>query len=588
MALAIEHGGCARMQVVGRPISLRLRAALAASFVLLAWSGVAGSGWAQETAPHRSPRADPYREAPYPDRERRERGWSDPQLGRQAAPPATPERSVMEQVASFSVVACLVVVVLGAAFLVVRSRYKKAGPDEALIVFGRRRLLGEKALGEDGRALGFRIVRGGGTFIWPAWEGYERLSLKMMTLEINLPHVYTEQGIPINVKAVAQVKILATSDAIRRAAESFLGVPVDQIRATIQETVAGHLRGIIGTLTIETLYRDQKSFQEKVRDEAHQDLEAMGFEFKSFVFQEIQDDQGYLDALGQPKIQEALKRARIATANADRDAKIEEENARMAKEQQRFSVDTEVAEAEKTLSLKKASIKEEVDVAHAQATKAGEMETKVQNIRIAEKEVDRQKLELNATVREQADARKYETERHADAEKYRIEQEATAERRRREEIAEAVKAEGLARAAADAAQKREVGLADGDAIRARGEADAEARRLLAEALKLYNEAGLSIEALKVLPDIAAAVSEPLSRAGTTTIISQGNGAGNGTGAAKLTEDVVQVLSQLGPILEQLAGVDLDDFLRGIAALPGASARHLAQRVQAEHPGSDER
>ncbi len=478
-------------------------------------------------------------------------------------------------------------VVLVVGYIFVKARYKKAGPDEALIVFGRRQLRGKKIQGEDGAIEGYRIVHGGGTFIWPGWESFERLSLKMMTLEINMPHVYTEQGIPINVKAVAQVKIRATDEFIQRASESFLGFEVEAVKATIQETVAGHLRGIIGTLTIESLYRDQRSFQDKVREEAEADLGAMGFEFKSFVFQEIQDEQGYLDALGQPKIQEALKQARIATANADRDAKIEEESARRAKEEQRLNVDREIAEADKQLSLKKASIQQEVDVANAMAEKSGEMELKLQNIQIAEKEVERQKLELNSTVREQADARKYQVERDADAAKYRIEQEASAERQRREQIAEAIKAEGLARAEAEAAQRREIGLADGAAIQARGEAEAEARRLLAEALKLYNEAGLSIEALKVLPDIAAAVSEPLSRAGSTTIISNGNGAGSGTGASKMTEDVVQVLSQLGPILQQLAGVDLDDFLRGIAALPGATAQNLTDRVSID-PSSDAR
>ena len=471
-------------------------------------------------------------------------------------------------------------------YFFVKSRYKKAGPDEALIVYGRGKLFGKKAVDEEGQSEGFRIIHGGGTFIWPGWEAFERISLKMMTLEINLPHVYTEQGIPINVKAVAQVKIRAITDSIKHGAEAFLGLDVKGVKATIQETVSGHLRGIIGTLTIEALYRDQKSFQDKVREEAQRDLAAMGFEFKSFVFQEIRDEQGYLDALGQPKIQEALKRARIATANADRDAKIEEENARQVKEAQRLNVDREIAEADKQLSLKKASIRQEVDVATAQAEKSGEMELKLQNIEIAEKEVERQKLELNATVREQADADKYQVERNADAAKYRIEQEAAAERQRREQIAEAVKAEGFAKAAAEAAQRREVGLADGDAIQARGQAEAEARRLLAEALKLYNEAGLSIEALKVLPDIAAAVSEPLSRAGTTTIISQGNGSGTGTGAAKLTEDVVLVLSQLGPILRQLAGVDLDDFIQGIAALPGATASNLSSRVSGRDPNTD--
>ncbi len=466
----------------------------------------------------------------------------------------------------------LFAVALLVAYLIVKSRYKKAGPDEALIVYGRRKLMGRKVLDEGGEAEGYRIVRGGGTFIWPGWESYERLSLKIMTLEINLPHVYTEQGIPISVKAVAQVKIRGTMEAIQQAAGSFLGVPDSQVKNTVQETVAGHLRGIIGTLTVELLYRDQKSFQEKVRDEAHSDLEGMGFEVKSFVFQEIEDKQGYLDALGQPKIQEALKRARIATANADRDAKIEEESARRAKEEKRLNVDTDIAEADKLLSLKKASIKQEVDVAEAQAVKSGEMELKMQDIAIAGKEVDRQKLELNATVREKAEAERYE-----------IEQRAAADRKRREEHAEAVRAEGLAQAAAEAAERRDVGLAEAEAILARGEAEAAARHKLAEALKLYNEAGLSIEALKVLPDIAAAVSEPLSRAGSTTIISQGNGKGSGTGAAKLTEDVVQVLSQLGPILEQLAGVDLDQFLQGIAALPSAAASNLGTRDANSEP-----
>jgi len=170
-------------------------------------------------------------------------------------------------------------------YLIIKSRYKKAGPDEALIVYGRGKLIGKGVIGEEGESMGYRIVRGGGTFIVPAWEDYERLSLKIMTLEMNLPHVYTGQGIPINVRAVAQVKVKGTTDSIRRAAGSFLGVEVKGVQHTIQETVAGHLRGIVGTLTVEQLYRDQKSFQEKIREEAHRDLDGMGFEFKSFVFQ---------------------------------------------------------------------------------------------------------------------------------------------------------------------------------------------------------------------------------------------------------------------------------------------------------------
>jgi flotillin len=477
----------------------------------------------------------------------------------------------------------LAFIVLLVAYLTVRTRYKKAGPDEALIVFGRRKLMGRKVRDEQGEVTGFRIVRGGGTFVWPAWEQAEILSLKMMTLDIDLKHVYTVQGIPINVKAVAQVKIRSDVDHIRRAAEGFLGVTPQQIQGTIKETVAGHLRGIIGTLTVEELYRDQKRFQERIREEAHSDLEGMGFEFKSFVFQEIQDDEGYLNALGQPKIQEALKNARIATAGADRDATLEEENARQTKEQKRFAVDTQVADSEKALKLKKAAIQEEVDVAQAKATKAGEMETKVQDISIAGKEVERQKLALNATIREQADAKKYEAERLADAQQYSVERQAAAERKRREELALALKAEGSAKANAEAVQRREIGLAEAEAIKAKGMAEAEARRLLAEALKLYNDAGLSIEALKVLPEIAAAISEPLSRAGSTTIISQGGRDGDGTGAAKLSEDVVRVLSQLTPIMQQLAGVDLQRFLQDISRLPGAVTESVTATAPAVPP-----
>jgi flotillin len=488
----------------------------------------------------------------------------------------------MDIVTLFTILIALGVALLF-AYIVIRSRYKKAGPDEALIVYGRRKIFGKKVIGDKGQVEGFRIVRGGGTFVWPAWENYEKLSLRMMTLDIDLRHVYTARGIPINVKAVAQVKVSGDVQHIGRAAEGFLGVTHDQVQGTIKETVAGHLRGIIGTLTVEELYRDQKRFQDSVRDEAHRDLEGMGFEFRSFVFQEIQDDEGYLNALGQPKIQEALKNARVATAEADRDAKIEEEAARQNKEQKKFSVDTEIADAEKELSMKKASIRQEVDVANAQAVKAGEMELKVQDIRIADQEVERQKLELNALVREKADAAKYEAERLADAQQYRVEREAAAERKRREEAAAALKAEGLAHAEAESVKRRDIGLAEAQAIQAKGEAEAEARRLLAEALKLYNEAGLSIEALKVLPEIAAAVSEPLARAGSATIISQGGGAGSGTGTAKLSEDVVQVLSQLNPIMDQLAGVNLSTFLQDISRLPGAVAENLSASVEEREP-----
>ncbi len=166
-------------------------------------------------------------------------------------------------------------------YLTIRFRYKKAGPDEALIVFGRRKLLGKQGpRRRRARSRASASSAAAAPSSGRPGSSYEFLSLRMMTLDIDLRHVYTVQGIPINVKAVAQVKVKGDVEHIRKAAEGFLGVPVDQVQATIKETVAGHLRGIIGTLTVEELYRDQKRFQDSVREEAHLDLEGMGFEFR--------------------------------------------------------------------------------------------------------------------------------------------------------------------------------------------------------------------------------------------------------------------------------------------------------------------
>ena len=421
-------------------------------------------------------------------------------------------------------------------------------------------------------------MRGGGTFVWPAWEQFEYLSLRMMTLDIDLKHVYTVQGIPINVKAVAQVKVKGELAYIQKAAEGFLGMAADDIRSTIKETVSGHLRGIVGTLTVEELYRDQKRFPGG-RSRRHP-AGSGGHGIRVQVFR-IPRDPG---RRGLPQLAESAHDpgGPQERARRDRQRRPGREAGRGGrppeKEQRRFAVDTDIAAAERELSMKKAAIKKDVDVAAAQAVKAGEMELKTQDILIAEKEVGRRKLELNATIREQADAKKFETERLADADQYRVERQAAAERKRREESAMALKAEGLAKAEAESVMRRNIGVAEGDAIRARGQAEAAARRLLAEALKLYNEAGLSIEALKVLPEIAAAISEPLSRAGSTTIISHG-GNGGGTGAAKLTEDVTTVLSQLNPIMQQLAGVNLQRFLQDISRLPGAAADAASKPIE---------
>ncbi len=473
----------------------------------------------------------------------------------------------------------LVLGVVGLVFwLIYRRRYRRIGPDEALVVYGRRQKSGRE---------GFRIIVGGGTFVRPFIEEAEKFPLHAMQLDVKLRGVLAGgQRTPINVDGTATVKVPVDPTeredgfpTVGLAVGNFLGMSVEEIRDSLTKVVAGHLRTIVAGLSVAELYGDQAKFTEDLKSKAAAELASLGYSFLSFVFESITDDNGYLDALGVPEIERARRDARIAQAESDKDASLREESARLTKEQRRIQVEQDIAGSQKDLDMKKANIRMEVDVEQMRATKAGEMEAKEQDIRIAEREAERQKRELDATIREKADADKFAAQRRAEAARFTEEQEAASGRIRREEASKALQIEAEAEAEADrirrakaaealrleaeaqAIQARDVGLAEADAIRAKGEAEANSRRELAEALRQYTEAGISLEALKVLPDVVAAASEPLSRAGTTTIISNGNGSG-GTGASRLTADVTEALTSTLPMVKGLTGIDLLEVLRG--------------------------
>ncbi len=443
---------------------------------------------------------------------------------------------------------------LVALWLIYRRRYRRIGPDEALIVYGRKARRDRD---------GFRVIVGGGTFVTPFIEEASRFPLHAMQLDVQLRGVLAgDQRTPINVNGTATVKVPVTPmereqdfPTVRMAASNFLGMSTEEIRDALTKVVSGHLRTIVAGLSVVDLYTDQARFTEDLKNKAAGELQSLGYSFLSFVFESITDENGYLDALGVPEIERARRDARIAQADNDRDASLEEEDARLTKEQRRLQVEADVADSERELSMRKAAIKEEVDVANARALKAGEMESKTQDIRIAEQEAERQRRELDATVRERAEADKFAQQRRAEGARFQAEQEADAEKVRRARAAEAIELE----ARAEAARLRETGEADASAIRARGEAEADAQRLLAEALQAYTQAGLSLEALRVLPEVVAAAAEPLSRAGRTTIIS--NGSDGGTGVSKLSSDVTEVLTTTVPLVKELSGVDLAALLQ---------------------------
>jgi len=187
------------------------------------------------------------------------------------------------------------------------TRVRKVGPNEVLVISGRRRR--NPATGE---IEPYRIVKGGRAFIWPILERVDVLLLEIMTIEVMTDDVYTKQGVPVTLEGVAQIKIASDDVSIRTAAERFLSKSTDQIRNVAHETLAGHLRAIIGTLTVEEIYRERDKFAQSVQDVSASDLANMGLGIDSFVIKDVRDKEGYLEALGRPRIAEVKRDATIA------------------------------------------------------------------------------------------------------------------------------------------------------------------------------------------------------------------------------------------------------------------------------------
>src|SRR5439155_521350 len=354
----------------------------------------------------------------------------------------------------------IVIVVLGVGgFLLiwmVLSRYTKVGPNDVLIVSGRKHRL----VDPDGtvRARGFRIVKGGGTFVYPIVEKVDVLSLELLTIDVQTPEVYTSKGVAVKVDGVAQIKVKGDDIAIATAAEQFLSKGTDEIKSIAMQTLEGHLRAILGTMTVEEIYQNRDAFASKVQEVAAGDMANMGLGIVSFTIRDIRDTQGYLDALGKPRIAQVKRDAQIAQAEADRDAMIKSSQATQAGQEAKFQADSKIAEAQRDYQSNVASYQATVNLKNADVAKA---------TGIAE--------------------------------------------------AEANKARGLAEAAI---------------IEAQGKATASAMQQKAESFKQYNEAAVIELIVRVLPEIAGKISEPLSKTERMVIINNGNGIGGG--ASKIT------------------------------------------------------
>src|SRR4051794_27524484 len=392
--------------------------------------------------------------------------------------------SVLVQLPSLAMVLGSVAFVIAGIVLVIfffgtvwAGRYTKVGPNEVLVVSGRK----HSYLDAGGQAYvrGFRIVKGGGTFIIPVIEKADVLSLELLTIDVQTPEVYTSKGVPVKVDGVAQIKVKGDDISIATAAEQFLSKDTAAIMNIAMQTMEGHLRAILGTMTVEEIYQNRDAFAQKVQEVAAGDMANMGLGIVSFTIRDIRDSQGYLDALGKPRIAQVKRDAQIAQAEADRDAMIRSSQAQQAGQEAKFVADTRIAEAQRDYQSKTAEYtaavnqkKAEADLAYdlqrfktGQLVKAEEVQVQIiekqKQIELQQQEIQRRQRELEATVQRPADAERYRVEALASATKFQLETEARG-------AAEAAKAKGLA----NAEVAKATGLAEAEAQKAKGLAEA--------------------------------------------------------------------------------------------------------------------
>jgi flotillin len=462
--------------------------------------------------------------------------------------------------------------------------FRKVGPNEALIVYGFRNT---------------RVVKGGGTVVFPMVENFRQLSLELMSFDVApTQDLYTKQGVAVSVEAVAQIKVRSDQESILTAAEQFLTKASQEREALIRLVMEGHLRGIIGQLTVEQLVKEPEMVGERVRATCAEDLNKMGLEVISFTIKEVRDQNDYISNMGRPDVARIKRDADIAQAEAERDTAIKKAQAereaatgKALADQERVLAETlseaKQAEARRELEIKKAAYQEDIQRQKAKADKAYELAANVmqqqvaveavkidiaarqQQIELETAEIARRDKELQATVLKPAEIERQRVETLANAENVRL----------------TVEADGQASAI------RSRGEAEAAVIFRKGEADAKARRLQADAYQGYTQAALIDKLIALLPEIVTAMAAPLARVDKITVVSTGNSPA--TGLHKLSEDLTRMAAEVPTLLQTLTGVNLAQWLGQIQAVDGApkpaaaTTTHLADaNPDAASPGMD--
>ena len=449
------------------------------------------------------------------------------------------------------VIATLMVLAIVFLMAVFAKLFRKAGPHEALIVYGFR---------------GTRVVKGRGTVIFPMVENCRGLSLELMSFDVAPQQdLYTRQGVAVTVEAVAQIKVKSDPESILTAAEQFLTKPPQEREGLIRLVMEGHLRGIIGQLTVEEIVKQPEMVGDRMRSTCADDMTKMGLEVISFTIKEVRDKNEYISNMGRPDVARIKRDADVAAAEAERDTAIKRaeaaREAAIAKakaDQERVLAETlsqaKQAEAQRDLEVKKAAYTEMVKKQQAQADKAYEIQANVMQQQVRAEEVTIHQVEKEHEVKVQ-EAEILRRERELTA---TVLKQAEYERKRIETLAEAERQRTIVEAEGKAAAIRAQGEAEAEIIFKKGEAEAKAMNVKAEAYQEFNQAAIVDKLISSMPEVVKALAAPLANVDRITVVSTGNG--DSAGMSKITGDMTKMAAQIPALFETLSGMPLNELL----------------------------
>ncbi len=471
----------------------------------------------------------------------------------------------MEIATSVWLMVGLAVMVMFLLMGVLTRLYRIAGPNEALVVTGFR--------GQGGR-----IVKAGGSIVFPLVEQCRLLSLELMSFDVAPQQdLYTRQGVAVMVEAVAQIKVKSDPESVRTAAEQFLTKSPTERQGLIRLVMEGHLRGIIGQLTVEEIVKQPEMVADRMRSTCADDMHKMGLEVISFTIKEVKDKNEYIINMGKPDVARIKRDADVAGAEAERDTAIKraiaQRDAATAKaqaDQERVLAETlslaKQAEAQRDLEVKKAQYLESMKRQQAQADKAYEIQTNVMQQQVMTEQVKIQQVEREQQVKvQEAEILRREKEliatvlKQAEIERQRIETLAAAERQRL-----MVEAEG------HASSIRAQGEAEADIIFKKGDAEARAMNVKAEAYQQYNQAAVVDKLITSLPEVVRALSSPLANVDRITVVSTGDG--NAAGVHKITGDIAKMAAQVPALFETLSGMQMSELFSKIRMIGDQAAK----------------